>query len=95
MKGTNDIYSDTVGYLSRRGIQNKLVIYGLPQLSRRILQSMVLFKPESFTARVFFKAGNVSRQDSMVAVFTKCGETGFTVCGNFFGSKWSGEMKIF
>ena len=29
MKGTNDIYSGTVGYLSRRGIQNKLVIYGL------------------------------------------------------------------
>ena len=29
MKGTNDIYSDTVGYLSRRGIQNKLIIYGL------------------------------------------------------------------
>ena len=28
MKGTNDIYSDTVGYLSRRGIQSKLVIYG-------------------------------------------------------------------
>ena len=48
MKGTNDIYSDTVGYLSRRGIQNKLVIYGLPQLSRRILQSMVLFKTGKF-----------------------------------------------
>ena len=29
MKGTNDIYSGTVGYLSRRGIQNKLMIYGL------------------------------------------------------------------
>ena len=29
MKGTNDIYSGTVGYLSRRGIQIKLVIYGL------------------------------------------------------------------
>ena len=29
MKGTNDIYSGTVGYLSRRGIQNKLIIYGL------------------------------------------------------------------
>ena len=29
MKGTNDIYLGTVGYLSRRGIQNKLVIYGL------------------------------------------------------------------
>ena len=28
MKGTNDIYSDTVGYLNRRGIQNKLVICG-------------------------------------------------------------------
>ena len=28
MKGTNDIHSGTVGYLSRRGIQNKLVIYG-------------------------------------------------------------------
>ena len=56
MKGTNDMYSDTVGYLSRRGIQNKLVIYGLPQLSRRILQSMVLFKPESSMARVFFKS---------------------------------------
>ena len=28
MKGTNDIYSDTVGYLSCRGIQSKLVIYG-------------------------------------------------------------------
>ena len=47
---------DTVGYLSRRGIQDKLVIYGLLQLSRRILQSMVLFKPESSTARVFFKS---------------------------------------
>jgi len=29
MKGTNGIYSGTVGYLSRRGIQNKLIIYGL------------------------------------------------------------------
>ena len=29
MKGTNGIYSGTVGYLSRRGIQIKLVIYGL------------------------------------------------------------------
>ena len=29
MKGTNDIYSGTLGYLNRRGIQNKLVIYGL------------------------------------------------------------------
>ena len=29
MKGTNDIYSGTVGYLSHRGIQSKLVIYGL------------------------------------------------------------------
>ena len=28
MKGTNDTYSDTVGYLSRRGSQSKLVIYG-------------------------------------------------------------------
>ena len=56
MEGTNDIYSDMVGYLSRRGIQNKLVIYGLPQLSRRILQGMVLFKSESSTARVFFKS---------------------------------------
>ena len=55
MKGTNDIYSDTVGYLSRRGIQNKLVIYGLLQLSRRSLQSMVLLKPERSMARVFFK----------------------------------------
>ena len=29
MKGTNDIYSGIVGYLSHRGIQSKLVIYGL------------------------------------------------------------------
>ena len=29
MKGTNGIYSGTVGYLSRKGIQNKLIIYGL------------------------------------------------------------------
>ena len=50
------IYIDTMGYLSRRGIQNKLVIHGLSQLSRRILQSMVLFKPEGSTARVFFKS---------------------------------------
>ena len=50
------IYIDMVGYLSRRGFQDKLVIYGLLQLSRRILQSMVLFKPESSTARVFFKS---------------------------------------
>ena len=28
MKGTNGIYSSTVGYLSRRGVQNKLIIYG-------------------------------------------------------------------
>ena len=55
MKGTNDMYSDMVGYLSRRSIQNKLVIYGLLQLSRKSLQSMVLLKPESSTARVFFK----------------------------------------
>ena len=49
------IYIDMVGYLSCRGFQVKLVIYGLLQLSRRILQSMVLFKPESSTAHVFFK----------------------------------------
>ena len=55
MKGTNDMYSDMVGYLSRRSVQNKLVIYGLLQLSRNSLQSMVLFKPESSMARVFFK----------------------------------------
>ena len=30
----------------------------------------------------------------MVAVFTKCGKTGFTYCSNFFGSKWSGKRKI-
>ena len=29
MKGTNDIHSDTVGCLNRRGIQSKLVIYGV------------------------------------------------------------------
>ena len=50
------IYIDTMSYLSRRSFQDKLVIYGLLQLSRRILQSMVLFKPESSTARVFFKS---------------------------------------
>jgi len=56
---------------------------------------MVFFKPEDSTARGFLKTGIISRQDSMVAVFTKCGKTGFTYCSNFFGSKWSGEMKIF
>ena len=44
MKGTNDIYSGTVGYLSRRGIQSKLVIYGFTTV-----------KPEDSTARGFFK----------------------------------------
>lgn len=29
MKGTNGIYLSTSGYLSRRGIQNKMIIYGL------------------------------------------------------------------
>lgn len=29
MKGTNGIYLSTAGYLSRRGVQNKLIIYGL------------------------------------------------------------------
>ena len=29
MKGTNGIYLSTAGYLSRRGIQNKLIIYDL------------------------------------------------------------------
>ena len=47
---------DMVGYLSRRGIQDELVIYGLLRLSRKILQSMILFKPESSTARVFSKS---------------------------------------
>ena len=46
---------DMVGYLSRQSIQDELVIYGLLQLSRKSLQSMVLLKPESSTARVFFK----------------------------------------
>ena len=50
------IYIDMVGYLSCQGFQVKLVIYGLLQLSRRILQSMILFKPESSTARVFSKS---------------------------------------
>ena len=50
------IYIDTMSYLSRRSFQDKLVIYGLLQLSWRILQSMALFKPESSTARVFFKS---------------------------------------
>ena len=49
------IYIDTMGYLSRRGFQDKLIIYGLLQLSRKSWQSMFLFKPESSTARVFFK----------------------------------------
>ena len=47
---------DTVGYLSRRGFQDKLVVYGLLWLSRKILQSMILFKPEGSTARVFSKS---------------------------------------
>ena len=55
MKGTNDMYSDMVGYLSHRSVQNKLVIYGLLQLSRKSLRSMVLLKSESSTARDFFK----------------------------------------
>ena len=42
MKGTNDIYSGTVGYLSRRGIQNKLIIYGL-----------ITVKPEESTKHGF------------------------------------------
>ena len=44
---------DTMGYLSRRGIQDELVICGLLQLSRKILQSMVLFKPEKFYGACF------------------------------------------
>ena len=56
MKGTNDMYSDMVGCLNRRSVQNKLVIYGLLRLSRKNLQSIVLLKPESSTARVFFKS---------------------------------------
>ena len=47
---------DTVGYLSRRVFQDKLIIYGLLQLSRKSLQSMFLFKPERSTAHVFFKS---------------------------------------
>ena len=32
MKGTNDIYSDTVSYLSRRGALSNLVIYGFTRV---------------------------------------------------------------
>ena len=46
MKGTNGIYSGTVGYLSRRGIQNKLIIYGL-----------IASKPEGSTKHGFLSAG--------------------------------------
>ena len=42
MKGTNGIYSGTVGYLSRRGIQNKLIVYGL-----------ITVKPEDSTKHGF------------------------------------------
>ena len=31
----------------------------------------------------------------MVAVFTKCGKTGFTYYSNFFGSKWLDKEKKF
>ena len=55
MKGTNDIYSGTVGYLSHRGIQNKLIIYGLITAKPEILWRMIFFKPEGSTARGFFK----------------------------------------
>ena len=44
MEGTNGIYLSATGYLSRRGIQNKLIIYGL-----------ITAKPEDSTARGFFK----------------------------------------
>ena len=55
MKGTNGIYLSTAGYLSRRGIQNKLIIYGLITVKPEVLRSMVFFKPEDSTARGFFK----------------------------------------
>ena len=30
----------------------------------------------------------------MIAVFTKCGKTGFTHRSKNFGSKWSGKRKV-
>ena len=42
MKGTNGIYSGTVGCLSRRGVQNKLIVYGL-----------ITVKPEESTMHGF------------------------------------------
>ena len=30
----------------------------------------------------------------MIAVFTKCGQTGFTHRNKNFGSKWSGKRKV-
>ena len=55
MKGTNGIYSGTLGYLSRMGIQNKLIIYGLITAKPEILWRVVFCKPEGSTTRGFFK----------------------------------------
>ena len=55
MKGTNGIYSGTVGYLSRRGIQIKLVIYGLTAVKPEdSMKHGFSLKPVDSTARGFF-----------------------------------------